>query len=120
MDGTMSLRAKLAPTQALGHHGRTGTEPGIINIPIVAGSHYRVVLVSDGITDVTNTKNCPEDLVFLATKSAAKITELGRTRWQQEWQSYIGLDGMQYEDKIQFTKPMEFDDVSAAVADIVA
>jgi len=119
MDGGVNQRAKLAPSQALGHHGRTGTTPNIINIPIVAGSRYRVVLVSDGITDMMNTKSCQEDVAFLATQSAAAITELGRTRWQQEWQSYMDLDGNTFEQKVKFTKSVEFDDVCAAVADIV-
>jgi len=85
----------LAPTQSLGHFGRTGCKPceGIINFD-PARDVVQVAVYSDGIADVTSL-HCPEDRTLVGTQSATVIAETARRRWSQEWKYYGYARSMQ-------------------------
>jgi len=78
----------LAPTQSLGHFGRTGCKPcrGLVNFDPVRDV-VQVAVYSDGVGDVT-TLHCPEDRTLIGTQTASVIAKTARRRWSQEWKYY--------------------------------
>jgi len=85
----------LAPTQSLGHFGRTGCKPceGIVHFDPVRDV-VQVAVYSDGVGDVTSL-HCPEDRTLIGTQSATTIAETAYQRWLQEWKYYGYARGMQ-------------------------
>lgn len=84
----------LAPTQSLGHFGRTGCQPckGIVNFDPLRDV-VQVAVYSDGIADVTSLY-CPEDRTLVGTQTASVIAETARQRWSQPWKYYGYAKGM--------------------------
>ena len=71
----------IAVTQALGHNGVTGCQPGFFSVPIVPGNRYRVICATDGPWDVLG----DFDHNVLCTESAQGIIDLVLRRWAQKW-----------------------------------
>lgn len=75
----------LAPTQSLGHCDRTGLSPGVHAVPFAETDRVKVVVMSDGVADMLNLADIPEDAQMLLSGSAADIARYAEARWNQEW-----------------------------------
>jgi serine/threonine protein phosphatase PrpC len=108
---------RLAPTQALGHGGRTGYAPDKTTIPIEAGRSYQVIVGSDGIWDMM-VKDSVEDAERLWGLDAAEVVRFARDRWLQEWEMVTFANP----DRVirNSFKPSECDDMCASVVQITA
>jgi len=71
----------LASTQSLGHCNVTGLCPSIVKIPYDT-QKIRVIVMSDGITDMLNVEH---DLSDLCTLTAEELADKYERRWMQEW-----------------------------------
>lgn len=72
-------------TRALGHKRIIGIEPETHSFDLSLDDSIRIVLCTDGITDMLNTNNIEEDRELLKTASANKILEYAVERWKKEW-----------------------------------
>jgi serine/threonine protein phosphatase PrpC len=108
---------RLAPTQALGHGGRTGYAPDKTIIPIEMGRSYHVVVGSDGIWDVM-IKDSVADAERLWGLDAVAVVKFASDRWLQEWEMVTLADPNEVH-RSSF-KPNQCDDMCAAVVHITA
>lgn len=115
----------LAPTRAIGHTNKTCHESEVHEIKIVPNKTYRIVLASDGVSDVA-LPDCLEDHIVLTTYSANYIVHFYVSRWLQEWNHLengtdqgqgTGQDQSQSHTKFKY-KDKDCDDVSACVMDL--
>lgn len=127
-DGGVSL--VLVPTQSLGHCGKTGIFPTVTKIPFsTLDDSVRVIVGSDGLWDMImlpvrgdeenrgRRKNAGDDdfdLAVLLNGTCEEITEVARTRWNQEWDYARNKDDLESTVKDTFD---EKDDVSCIVFD---
>lgn len=72
-------------TRSLGHKRIIGIVPEICSFDIPIDSSIRIVLCTDGITDIINTDTIQEDREILAREPASKIVEYAVERWTKEW-----------------------------------
>jgi len=72
-------------TRSLGHKRIIGIVPEIHSFDFPIDSSIRIVLCTDGITDMLNTYTIPEDRELLAREPASKIVEYAVERWTKEW-----------------------------------
>ena len=101
----------LAPSQSLGHHGITGYEPETTHIPFELGSLVRVVLVSDGVSDMLH-KDSAKDNVALLTLNAEDLAQYAENKWSKSW-TVLMSSGKTYPN---YHIPRDqFDDISVVV-----
>uniref|UniRef100_A0A6C0I3V2 PPM-type phosphatase domain-containing protein n=1 Tax=viral metagenome TaxID=1070528 RepID=A0A6C0I3V2_9ZZZZ len=106
----------LAPTQALGHNGKTGLAPEVIRFQFEPGKVYRVVAGSDGVFDM-ELIGCEKDAAMLATGSSEEIVEFYKNRWLQLWDYMESADAVTVKQKFRWT-PKQADDISCFVVTI--
>ena len=75
----------LAPTQSLGHFDRTSLVPTVQRVRFSRADHIKVVVASDGVTDMLNIDTIAEDMQMLLRGSSSEIVEYASSRWNQEW-----------------------------------
>ena len=75
----------LAPTQSLGHFDRTSLLPTVHTVRFSSSDHIKVVVASDGVTDMLNIDNIAKDKDTLLRGSSTEIVEYANVRWNQEW-----------------------------------
>lgn len=80
----------IALTQSLGHNNITGIEPERKVIQYSPENKVRVILMSDGLTDVLSTLSeyYEKDLHILSHSSCSELASLAEYRWKQEWRYY--------------------------------
>ena len=112
----------LAPTQSLGHCGKTGIKPDIYTINYNKKDNLRILIGSDGFFDMVckeeNTNEIVlEDLYEIADLPGQVILNRAVSRWLQQWKV------CPYNDKsiieIQTFDEIDCDDVSVIVIDII-
>lgn len=79
-------KQELAMTQCLGHNGYTGLKPNITTIRCNTTDRIRVVLCSDGVTDIVpvNGLDSHDTFSFMTDTTTTLIDEAER-RWKQQW-----------------------------------
>lgn len=100
----------LEPTQTLGHQNATGIAPEYGYVPFRAGDLVRVVLCSDGVSDMLFEEGF-DDNVALMTLSAERLAQYAENKWRQEWT--IESNGRRFPK--QRIMADQFDDVSVVV-----
>jgi serine/threonine protein phosphatase PrpC len=108
-------RVILVPTQSLGHRNATGFAPEIHRVDFVHGDLVRVVLFSDGVSDML-CDTLPNDTTSLLTMSAVEIAQRAETRWRKMWDCVADYRDIANSARkpTQFP-PNGYDDVSVAV-----
>jgi serine/threonine protein phosphatase PrpC len=76
-------------TRSLGHKRIIGIDPETHSFDFALDDSIRIVLCTDGITDMLNTDTISEDRELLKTASASKILEYAIERWNKEWIIHI-------------------------------
>jgi serine/threonine protein phosphatase PrpC len=76
---------RLVPSQSLGHLGVTGIKPEKHTIHCYKGDKIRVIVCSDGFTDMLCMEN-PADILALCTLSCKDLGLFALNRWKQKWQ----------------------------------
>ena len=112
----------LAPTQALGHNGKTGIKPDIYTVNYNEKDNLRILIGSDGFFDMickeeNSNEIILEDLYEIADLPGQVILNRAVNRWLQEWKVYTDDDKSIIESQT-FSK-IECDDVSLIVIDII-
>jgi hypothetical protein len=83
---------KLAMSQSLGHNNITGVEPERKIIPYTSQNKIRVLLMSDGLSDMICSDSEPEyhekDICSLSILSSTELASLAEQRWKQDWNFY--------------------------------
>lgn len=103
-------------TRALGHKRIIGIEPEIHSFDISLDDSIRIVLCTDGITDMLNTDTIEEDREVLKTGSANELIERAVERWKKEWiiknwDKHIG----EYKESIERFDENEMDDCACII-----
>jgi len=98
----------LASTQSLGHCNVTGLCPSVVKIPYDK-QKIRVIVMSDGITDMLNVEH---DLSDLCTLTAEELADKYERRWMQEWIVCEDETDLESEAKSQFG---DYDDLAIGI-----
>ena len=114
---------KIAMSQSLGHNNVSGINPERKIISYTPQNKIRVVLMSDGVTDVISSE--PEyyekDIHSLSVLPCSEIASLAEQRWKQEWHYYVKKDDETF-TPFCFATPNSsrsgFDDVLVVTCDI--
>ena len=80
---------EMAPSNSIGHNGLYGSlDIDTISLKFKKTDTVRVVLMSDGISDVVDDR----DTIFVEAKSATDIVKYAHERWMQKWNYLIDRD----------------------------
>ena len=103
---------QISPASSLGHDGLYGgLDVDTVKFTFNKEDSIRVVLTSDGVTDVVSFK----DKIFIEANSATNIIDYAYSRWRQTWNYFVEPDF----SKMKCTKfPANgYDDCCAAMID---
>ena len=113
---------KLAMSQALGHNNITGIEPERKIIPYTSENKMRVILMSDGVSDMIcfEPEYYEKDIYSLSLLPSSEIASFSEQRWKQEWHYYIKKDDELFTPYCFATPGSRsgFDDVLVVTCDI--
>ena len=101
---------ELAPTQSLGHQGKTGISAEVKTLLFDPSDRVDVIVATDGLWDVFM-PSCPEDKEHILTYSAPQLAALGELRWKQEWEF---IDSSK-PGVVEMNRFGDYDDVGVAV-----
>jgi serine/threonine protein phosphatase PrpC len=80
---------EMAPSNSIGHNGLYGSlDIDTVSLKFKKTDTVRVVLMSDGISDVVDDR----DTIFVEAKSATDIVKYAHERWMQKWNYLIDRD----------------------------
>jgi serine/threonine protein phosphatase PrpC len=80
---------EMAPSNSIGHNGLYGSlDIDTVSLKFKTTDTVRVVLMSDGISDVVDDR----DTIFVEAKSATDIVKYAHERWMQKWNYLIDRD----------------------------
>jgi hypothetical protein len=113
----------LAMTQSLGHNNITGIVPERKIIPYSSQNKIRVLLISDGVSDIIcfEPEYYEKDLASLSSLSSDELALLAEERWKQEWHYYVKKEDelfVPYTFATPGTSRSGFDDVLVVMCDI--
>ena len=113
----------LAMTQSLGHNNITGIVPERKVIPYLSQNKIRVLLISDGVSDIIcfEPEYYEKDLASLSSLPCDELALLAEERWKQEWHYYVKKEDelfVPYTFATPGTSRSGFDDVLVVLCDI--
>jgi len=85
-------RQELSMTQSLGHNGITGLKPDKTVFRLNRTDKLKVVLCSDGVSDVMPVDGLVSVSTFPFMTSPTELLNEAERRWKQEWKVYSGTD----------------------------
>jgi serine/threonine protein phosphatase PrpC len=94
-DGLYPRNIPLSPSQTLGHCGITGLRPDVTTFTLNRTDAFKIILVSDGITDVMPLQGftADENLAFCCgIPSAKEVVDEAERRWKQDWKVFNDTD----------------------------
>lgn len=78
---------EMAPSNSIGHNGLYGSlDVDTASFKFKKTDTVRVVLMSDGVSDVVDDK----DTIFIEAESATNIVQYAHERWRQKWNYLVG------------------------------
>jgi serine/threonine protein phosphatase PrpC len=107
----------LAPTQSLGHLGKTGLDPSVFCLEFNDSDEIKAVIASDGVWDMINFEDS-QDIQFILNENANDIVDFAEGRWTQAWDlesTKDGITGRTYKNQYFPEK----DDISCGVLEFV-
>lgn len=72
-------------TRSLGHKRLVRLDPQIYDCDFLIKDSIRIVLCTDGVSDIVNLQKIKEDSDLFANASASEIVKYAENRWNQEW-----------------------------------
>ena len=83
---------ELSMTQSLGHNGITGFKPDTTVLRFNRTDKVKVVLCSDGVSDVMPVSGLVASTTFPFMTSTSELLNEAERRWKQKWNVHSGTD----------------------------